>query len=239
MYLLCSYMELLVLIPSGLIFLYSLYRLVKDDYVFIRKGISQEQAFDIAFITLWISLIFSRLFDMVFTYQIDKNIFIQFFSLPNGGFSLVGGIIGGIIALYLISKYKKIPLGRVSDFFTLSVLCALPVGYIGLALFEKREALLYTSLNIVLFVLLLIFFFQFLKPKLMSRTLKEGVLSIIFLIFFSAITLLSNLLSSLPNIQGYLLNPVTITNITLLFFSIFLYIKEERPFSHRRRSMHR
>lgn len=232
-------MELLVIIPAGLLFLYSLYKLVKDDYVFIRKGVTQEQAFDIAFISLWISLFFSRLFDMFFAFQPDKNIFLQFFSLPNGGFSVVGAIIGGIIALYIISKYKKLPLGRISDFFTLSILCALPLGYLGAALFVNRESLLYTFLNAVLFCLLLIFFFQFLKPKLMSRTLKEGVISILFLIFFSVITLLSNLLASLPNIQGFLLSPVTFTTITLLFFSIFLYFKEQQPLTHRRRSVQR
>lgn len=232
-------MELLVIIPAGLLFLYSLYKLVKDDYVFIRKGIAPEQAFDIAFISLWISLFFSRLFDMLFIFQSDKNIFVQFFSLQNGGFSIIGAIVGGITALYFISRYKKIPLGRISDFFTLSLLCALPVGYLGVAIFINRDMLLYTFLNAVLFFLLLIFFFQFLKPKLMSRSLKEGVLSIIFLIFFSLITLLSNLLASLPNIQGYLLSPMTITTITLFFFSLFLYVKEAQPFTHRRRSIQR
>jgi prolipoprotein diacylglyceryltransferase len=232
-------MEILVLIPAGLIFLYSLWRLVKDDYVFIRKGISLEQSFDIAFITLWISLFFSRLFDTLFHYQSNKNIFLQFFSLNEGGFSLVGAIIGGVIALFIIGKYKRIPLGRVSDFFTLSALFAFPVGYLGSALFVERAQLLYTFLNAVLFLLLLIFFVQFLKPKLMSRTLKEGTLSIMFLIFFSIITLLSTLLSSLQNLQGYILNPATITTIVLLIFSVVLYFREERPFSSHRRGMHR
>lgn len=232
-------MELLVIVPAGLVFLYTLYTLVKDDYVFIRKGIAPEQAFDIAFISLWISLFFSRLFDMMFVFQADKNIFLQFFSLPNGGFSIVGAIVGGIIALFVLSKYKRIPLGRISDFFTLSLLCALPFGYLGAAIFISQEIQLYVFLTAILFFLLLIFFFQFLKPKLMSRTLKEGILSILFLFFFSVITLLSNLLASLPNIHGYLLSPVTIATITLFFFSIFLYIKEAQPFTQRRRSIHR
>jgi prolipoprotein diacylglyceryltransferase len=232
-------MEFLVLIPSVLIFLYSLWRLVKDDYVFIRKGISLEQSFDIAFISLWISLFFSRLFDMAFHYQMDKNIFLQFFSLNNGGFSLIGAIVGGVIALFILGKYKKIPLGRVSDFFTLSLLFALPLGYLGSALFSERSQVLYTILNAVLFFLLLIFFMQFLKPKLMSRNLKEGTLSIIFLICFSLVTLLTNLLSSLRDLQNYFTNPVTITTIALLIFSIILYFKEAQPFTNHRRTVHR
>lgn len=232
-------MELVVLIPAALVFLYSLYRLVKDDYVFIRKGISLEQSFDIAFITLWISLFFSRLFDMFFHFQRDKNILAQFFSLPDGGFSVIGAIIGGVIALLLLGKYKRIPLGRIADFFTLSFLFALPVGFLGSALVVQRSELLFTLLNAVLFFLLLIFFIQFLKPRLMSRALKEGTISILFLFFFSFITLFSSVLTSLDNVQQYLLDPSTISTAVLLIFSILLYIKEERPFTHTRRGMHR
>jgi prolipoprotein diacylglyceryltransferase len=232
-------MELVVLLPAVFVFLYSLYRLVKDDYVFIRKGISLEQSFDIAFITLWISLFFSRIFDMFFNYQLNKNLFLQFFTLRDGGFSIIGAIIGGVIALFIMGKYKRIPLGRVSDFFTLSFLFALPVGYLGSAILAERNQLLYTFLNAILFFLLMIFFVQFLKPKLMSRNLKEGTISILFLLFFAIITLLSTLLPSLNNIQSYLLNPSTISTIVLLIFSIFLYLKEERPFSHHRRSAHK
>lgn len=232
-------MELLVLMPSVFIFLYSLYRLVKDDYVFIRKGVSLEQSFDIAFICLWISLFVSRLFDMLFNFRADQNVFLQYFSLQNGGFSVVGAIIGGVIALAIMGKYKRIPLGRVSDFFTLSFLFALPVGYLGSALLADRGQLLYVLLNAVLFFLLMIFFVQFLKPKLMSRSLKEGTLSIIFLIFFSLITLLTTILPSLKDLKGYIINPNTITTIALLLFSIFLYFKEERPLVRHRRGLHK
>ena len=232
-------MELVVLIPAVFVFLYSLYRLVKDDYVFIRKGISLEQSFDIAFITLWISLFFSRLLDMFFHYQINKNIILQFFSIKDGGFSLIGAIIGGVIALFIMGKYKRIPLGRVSDFFTLSFLFALPIGFLGSAILAERNQLLYTFLNAIFFFLLMIFFVQFLKPKLMSRSLKEGTISILFLLFFAIITLLSTLIASLNNIQGYLLNPNTIATIALLIFSVFLYFKEERPFAHHRRALHK
>lgn len=232
-------MELVVLLPAVFVFLYSLYRLVKDDYVFIRKGISLEQSFDIAFICLWISLFFSRTVDMLFHYQTNKNIFLQFFSLKDSGFSVIGVVIGGIIALYIMGKYKRIPLGRFCDFFTLSFLSALPIGYLGSAFLAARSQLLYVFLNAILFFLLMIFFVQFLKPKLMSRSLKEGTLSIFFLLLFSLVTLLSTLIASLKDLQGYLFNPNTIATIGLLIFSIILYIKEERPFSYHRRSLHK
>src|SRR6266568_4274147 len=122
-------MQLLLFIPALLVFLYALFRLVKDDYIFIRKGISLEQSFDIAFITVW----------------------------------------GGLF------------------FF----------------------------LNAIIYFVLLLFFVQFLYPKIMNRSLKEGVLAIVFLLLFSLIALTISLLTSLKNIQSFI-NPENII-LTLLF----------------------
>jgi prolipoprotein diacylglyceryltransferase len=231
-------MQLLILIPSLLVFLYSLYRLVKDDYVFIRKGISLEQSYDIAFVTLWVSLIFSRLFYLLFHLQSGKNIFLQFFSFTQGGFSLIGAILGGILALLFIGRYKRVPLGRLSDFMSLSFMFALPLGFLANAIFVTKGELLFTFLSAVLYFLLMMFFVQFLKPKLMSRTMKEGTLSILFLLFFSVISLVVSLLSSLKNIPE-MLTGQNFATLGLLIFSIILLIKEERPFSRHRRSLNR
>ncbi len=228
-------MEILILLPAVFVFLYALYKLVKDDYVFIRKGITLEQAFDFAFISLWVSLIVSRLTFLLLHYQSGKNIFLQFFSLKDPGLSLVGSVIGGTVALLVLGKYKKIPLGRIGDFFSLSFLFALPVGYLCSALFVPRNELLYALLNVVLYFLLMMFFVQFLKPKLMSRSLKEGTLSILFLIFFSIISLVVAFLPSLNNINAFLLNPSSLLTALLLLVSTFFYFKEERPFSPHRR----
>ncbi len=228
-------MEIVVLLPAVLVFLYAFYKLVKDDYVFIRKGISLEQAFDLAFISLWVSLIVSRLAFLLFNFQPGKNIFLQFFSLKDPGLSLIGSVIGGTAALLVLGRYKKIPLGRIGDFFSLSFLFALPVGYLGSALLAPRNELLYALLNVVLYFLLMMFFVQFLKPKLMSRALKEGTLSILFLVFFSLISLVVALIPSLKNLQAFLFNPSTIVTAVVLVISIFFYFKEERPFSPHRR----
>lgn len=225
-------MELLALIPALLIFLFMLYRLVKDDYVFIRKGISLEQAYDISFITLWVSLFFSRFFYFVFHFNPSQNIFIQFFSFKNGQFSLLGAILGGIIALYIFSKQKRFPLGRISDFFSLSFLYALPVGLLIHALFVSKNELLYLFLNVIIYFVVLLFFAQFLYPKILNRTIKEGLLTNLFLLIFSLITLVTSLLMSLKHIQIFLSLQNGVT-ILLLFLSIFLLLKENVSSSRR------
>lgn len=231
-------MEIVVLLPAGLVFLYALYKLIKDDYVFIRKGVSLEQAFDIAFICLWVSLFFSRLLFLLFYLPQGKNLFLEFFSPKYGGFSLVGTIIGGIIGLYVVSKLKRIPLGRLSDFLGLSFLLALPVGFLSSLLVTSKSLLLYFSLNAMLYFMLIIFFVQFLYPKLMSRTLREGSLAIIFLLSFSLISLVTAFLTALKNLPA-MMNGQNIVSVLLLLFSVGLLLKQERFFSNNRRALHR
>jgi len=228
-------MELLLLLPSLLIFLYSLYRLVKDDYVFIRKGISLEQSFDIAFSTIWISLILSRVVYLLNVTTNIKYIFLHFFSISIGGFSFIGGILGGLLSLYFISKSKRISLGRLIDFFSISLLFATPVGLLMNTIFAKKNELLVLFLDVVIYFILLIFFIQFLYPKLMNRTLKEGTLAKIFLICFSCISTGQILLSSLSSLQK-VLNVDFFLAIILLIISIALFIRRDNTSSSQRRS---
>jgi hypothetical protein len=219
-------MELLVLLPLVFIFLYCLYKLIKDDYVFIRRSFYPEQVFDIAFGVLLISLIISRFSYLVLHFQ-GANIFTLFFSTKNGEFSFIGAIIGGLIGLYLMAKYKKVPLGRIFDFFTLAFSVTLPLGLLLQTLFIPKSALLLHFIMIGLYMILTLIFFRSLYPKLINRTLKEGSLTILFLMFLSIILLLISLLASFKHINTFL----TIQNgvvVSMFIFSTVLMIKQER-----------
>jgi prolipoprotein diacylglyceryltransferase len=220
-------MQFLLFIPALLVFLYALYRLVKDDYIFIRKGISLEQTFDIAFIMLWISLFTSRFFYLLFHLKKGESILIDFFSLKNGGLSLTGAILGGTIAIFLVSKYKRLPLGRLSDFISLSFLFALPLLFLANALFVKKNELLLVFLNAIIYFVLMLFVVQFLYPKIMNRSFKEGMLAVLFLLLFSLISLATSLLTSLKSLQAFI-NPENIILSLLLITSIVLLIRQER-----------
>ncbi len=226
-------MQIIIFIPALLLFLYSLYRMVRDDYVFIRKGISLEQSFDIAFITLWISLIMSRLLYLLFHLYPGQNILFDFFSFNKGGFSLTGALVGGIFAVYVVGKYKKLPLGRLSDFLSLSFLYALPLVFLSNTIFVSKTEVLYLFLNAIIYFILLLFFVQFLYPKVLNRTLKEGILAILFILLFSLVALITSLLVSLKHIQSFI-NPENIILGILLLSSIILLIKQERATSQRR-----
>ncbi len=229
-------MEFVALALAGIIFLYSLYKLVKDDHVFIRKGISLEQSFDIAFTCLWLGLIISRLFFLFFQYP-GQNIFLNFFSLKYAGFSLVGAIIGAMIALYFVSKVKKLPLGRMGDFLSLSFLTALPIGYLAGALMHINTNIIHFGISTVSFLILLLFFRKFLYPKLLNRSIREGTITILFLMFFSFISLATALINAIRTMH-IIITGSNIAAAVMLIFMIILFWKQEKPFAKHRRTLH-
>jgi len=220
-------MQIIVLIPAFFIFLYALYKFVKDDYVFIRRNISLEQTFDIAFTTAWISLLFARIFYFISHTLPEKNIFILFFSPSAGGYSLIGVVAGGMLGLYLVGKYKKILIGRLFDFFTLSFMIALPVGFLGRAILLQKQELVMSLVNAFVYLILTIIFLKLLYPKFMNRTMKEGNMSIFFLLVFSLISFLTTIIDPSKGIV-ITLNIQLISHVLLLLFSIFLLVKQEK-----------
>lgn len=228
-------MEFVALALAGILFLYSLYKLVKDDHVFIRKGISLEQTFDIAFTCIWSSFLVSRLFFLLVQYP-GQNIFFDFFSPKYAGFSLVGAILGAMISLYLVSKTKKLPLGRVGDFLSLSFLSALPLGYFAGALIYSRTNMLHFIINTISFLVLVLIFRKVFYPRLLNRSIREGTITILFLLFFSLISLGNTVVTYIRTMQMTVTGS-TIAVLLIMILSIVLYIKQEKPFTKHRRQI--
>ncbi len=220
-------MQIVVLIPAFILFLYYIYKLVRDDYVFIRKNISLEQMFDIAFIVMWVSLFFARLFFFIFNNMFNQNIFLQFFSPKVEGLSLFGALLGGLGTLYLFAKYKKIPFGRLFDVFTLALVVSLPFGFIGSAVLVHNFALLAYLVNAFVYLIFAIFCVKYVHPKLNSRELKEGNVQIIFLLFFSTVLLIN---ATMLRQQGKitLISIESIVLFVFFLFSLFLFLKQAR-----------
>src|SRR5882724_8198363 len=217
-------MQILVLIPAFLLFTYCIYKLVKDDYVFIRRSISLEQMFDITFLVIASSLVFSRLLFFILHPLAHKNIFLLFFTPRIGGLSLLGGVIGGYLSLYMIGKYKKIPFGRLFDFFTLAFVVCLPFGFLTSSLFMTGYQLFLYLFNAGVYLLLTVFFVRFIYPKLMSRELREGSLQSIFLLFFAFFSLI-NVIFLQQKGQIIFVSLESILLLFLFLFSLFLFFK--------------
>ncbi|MBU3979511.1 hypothetical protein KJ980_00030 [Patescibacteria group bacterium] len=181
-------MQLLVVVFCLIIFFYSLYILGKDDHVFIRKNLSLEQLFDIAFIGIFTGIILANILSFVFPTVKDMNIVVRLFSPTGAGFSLISIILGYMLVLFLIGKYRKLPIARLSDFFSLALLSALPVGYFLSILFIKRSDIIYYIIPGIIYLVSQVFFWRFLLERVISGKLRDGSLCSFFLVVFSVVS---------------------------------------------------
>lgn len=207
-------MNIFIFLPAFLIFIYCLFKLAKDDYVLIRKNVSTEQVFDVFFLVTLISLFFSRLLFVIINQKFD-NIFLSFFSLQTTDFSLPGLTTGWVLGLYLISKYKKLPIPRLFDFFTMAFAVSIPIGFLSYMLFFKEYLLLLYFFNVVIFS---VFAFYLIK--------KMHYKFIIFFIFSSLIFLVNSILFQVIKKQG-LINTENILLSLLVIVGLVFYFRKK------------
>lgn len=218
-------MQIVILLPAFLAFLYTLYKLVKDDYIFIRKNVSAENMFDTAFVLGIVSIFTSRIVHFLLHPLEQGNSLLLFFTAGKGGFSLLGAILGSLLTLYCIGRYKKWPPGRLFDFITLAFVVALPVGLLSTAIFLRDYALwLHLGMS-VFYLILMLWFLRFLYPRLMSRTLREGTISVLFLCIFSITSLLHGIFLQEQG-KIVLVDPDVFGYAFLFFISVVLVIKQ-------------
>lgn len=213
-----------ILLISLFVFLFCIHFLSRDDFVLLRKDISMDKIFNLSFITFGIGLFFARFFYTIF-FNINLLLkpldFILFPYLP--GLSLTGGVLGGVIFLIYYLKIKKMPLERLLDFFSISVLSAMPVGYLGyfLLMLPKTFVLDAIILTILYFILFIIFIKFLCFDLLLKGKLKDGTIGILFLFSFSLISLFAGIIVRFKNFafldqpQNYILFGAFL--ITLVF----------------------
>jgi hypothetical protein len=216
----------LVLLFCFFIFLFVLYYLAKDDFVIIRRDISLDRIFNVAFLTGIVSLFFARLFFVLLNPSkelFNPLVFLAFPYVP--GLSILGGIAGGAIFTYLYARYRKMPAGKILDLFTMSFISVLPIGYLltYLLLFLK-VSLLY----IVLFIASIFWFLLFNKlihPFSLKGEIKDGSLSLIFISIFSFLYFISKLFINLKTFSFFDLENVFL--LILIFLPLVLLINQE------------
>ena len=215
-----------VLIFCFVLFLFKLYHLAVDDYVLIKKNISIENVFNVAFVCSIVALFSARLIFVIFNFStnfLNPLVFVLFPYFP--GLSLVGGLLGSAFFLLIYSRYKKFPTGRIFDFFTIAFLFSLPPGLVGFILLSSRFSQ-GELVELILFVLLSVLTSLYLYPKASSLEIKDGSLSMLFVIFYSLITLLSNSIDN-SGIKNFIANGENFILISLLISGVALIIRQE------------
>lgn len=225
---------ILILALCFFIFLFCLYLLSRDDFIILRKDVALNRIFNTAFLAAISALFFARLFYGLF---FSKNVLFDpfvFLLLPKyAGLSLMGGVLGGALFLLLLLKTKNMPIARLFDFFSISFLSALPLGLLGHLLLSSRGAIsVLPVLVIVSYLVLLIVFLKIFLPLLLANKIREGTVGVLFLLSFSAISLLENFIS---RIKGFNFSLEDLILLLALLFSLAVLVGKEKLIQKLRR----
>lgn len=209
----------LVLIFCFFIFLYILYILSHDDFVILRSNTSLDKIFNAAFLCAILSLLTARFF---YVFLNPKPIFLNplgFLLFPYfPGLSLMGALIGGFLASFFILKNSNLPVGRILDFFSISFLVSFPFGFLGSFFLSQEKISAPFYFSVALYLLVLLLFLKFILPNSLKSRLKDGSLSLLFVIIFPIAYLFSNLMFEISLTYENILAIIA----ALVFMSIFV-----------------
>lgn len=220
----------LLLILCFIISLFSLYILSHDDYVFLRKNVSLEQIFNGAVLGFFVSVFFARLFYVLLNPDLKFLNPLTFFLFPYfPGLSIIGGIIGAVLFLYLYFPKKKVPTGRIFDFFSFSALLSASFGYLIAGIWQilnKRTDFMILADFAVYFILLL-FIIRFILPVQRRGDFKDGSMGFFILSLFSLTLLITDIFNKTEKVISVFSKETFIYAFVFILF-LHLFNKQEK-----------
>lgn len=221
----------ITLILCFVVFLFCVYALSHEDFVIFRKNISMDHIFNLAFLTTLIGLFFSRVFYVATHFSSNYLNPLVFFIFPYfPGLSLVGAVIGGVLFVLIYTARTKTPTARILDYFGMSLLWAVCFGaFLNLSIFIilKRSIPVVMVVEPLLYLFVGIAFFALLLPIQRKAELKDGTLSLLFLLFWSVISIVVGIIGKKDRIW-YFLGKEDVLFFAIIIISIFLLIKKEK-----------
>ena len=215
---------ILVLLVCFFVFLYSIYSLAHDDFVLTRKDISVEVIFNASFLCAFFALLMSRIF---YVSSHPKPLFsgiLGFLLFPYfPGLSIVGCLVGGLAILFTYSRVKKLPFGRLFDFFSFAFSTAIPFGFLGEILLGGSS--ISKLFSFVFYLIFLILTIRFLLSSLNKGNFRDGTYGLLFLTIFFVISFVSILIDE--KFHPVFLNPEILIIIAGFIFSFFLLVRQE------------
>ncbi len=96
-----------------------------------RFGVDKDFLFNLCFWTIIFGILGARLYYVIFNFSYYQNDFLSMFRIWEGGLAIHGGIIAGLITLYLYCKKYKMPVIRIMDFCVPALLLGQAIGRWG------------------------------------------------------------------------------------------------------------
>ena len=89
-------------------------------------GENPDDYLDVFLVTIVVGIIGARVYYVVFAWDAYKDDILSVFNIREGGLAIYGGIIFGILAIYFMSRFKKIKPGKAFE----AAAMAVPIGQI-------------------------------------------------------------------------------------------------------------
>lgn len=96
-----------------------------------KFGVDKDHVLDTIIAIVPAMIIFARLYYVVFALDEFKGNWAGIFNLRNGGLAFYGGVIGGVLAAYIVTRIRKIPFSRLSDLLIVYLPLAQGIGRWG------------------------------------------------------------------------------------------------------------
>lgn len=96
-----------------------------------RVGIKEDDILDLAIVAIPSGLIGARLYYVIFNWDHYSQNISQILNFRGGGMAIHGALIGGILAGYLFSRYKKMSFFKLADTVIIGVPLAQAIGRWG------------------------------------------------------------------------------------------------------------
>lgn len=103
-----------------------------------RYGENKETFFDMTIFGIIAGVVGCRIYYVAFAWDLYKDDLISIFNLRRGGLAIFGGIIAGVIFVFIFTRFKKIPYLKAGDIVIPGVLIGQIFGRFGN--FFNREA---------------------------------------------------------------------------------------------------
>ena len=103
-----------------------------------RFGLKEDDVYDVAIWLIPCSILGARLYYVLFRFDYYRVHPDELFSVRNGGLAIYGGVIAGVLTVYLVCRHKKIPVPAMLDNLCYGLLIGQIIGRWGN--FLNREA---------------------------------------------------------------------------------------------------
>lgn len=217
---------LIILTVCFFIFLYNLYYVSKQDFVIARKDIAIDKIFNIAFFSAVLGIFFARLFYVIFHPEPQFLSLLGFIAFPYfPGLSLIGGLTGSILSLGVISRLKKLPIGKIIDLFSVSFLGVMPFGFLFFFIVKLGKTDIIFNTLFVSSIFISLIFIKLIYRFSEKGEIKDGSFTLIFLSLFSLIYFLVKLFTDLVNFSFFSFENITL--FIIIFASLILLVNHE------------